>query len=153
MILSISNVFLGLIFVVLIISLAVIDYFTMRLPDKLVIPLLLLGFFKALISHSNPGIWNSLLTCLGGGIMFGLIAALYPAGMGWGDVKLIAALGAYLGFPNILFALLIAVFSGTILGGILLITKRITIKQCIPFGPYLAFGALITLFWGIIEIT
>ncbi|MEK9186423.1 MAG: A24 family peptidase, partial [Patescibacteria group bacterium] len=65
------------------------------------------------------------------------------SGMGWGDVKLGAALGLWLGLPGIFYALVSAFILGAIFGVILLITKQKGRKDAIPFGPFLAIGAIL----------
>lgn len=67
--------------------------------------------------------------------------------MGAGDVKLMLLLG-FLGMPNVLISLLIAVISGGIIGLILIVSKKKTPKSEIPFGPFLIAGYWIALFWG-----
>jgi prepilin signal peptidase PulO-like enzyme (type II secretory pathway) len=88
---------------------------------------------------------------LGGAIGFALflvIALLSRGGMGWGDVKLAGLIGLATGFPMVF----VAVITGAILGGIvaviMLITRRRTSRGSIPFGPFLAATAMITLLWG-----
>jgi len=88
------------------------------------------------------------LCALGAALLFWAIARLYPQEMGFGDVKLVAALGAFLGFPSILLAIFVGSVVGAFLGIIFLFTGKKHFGQQIPFGPYLAFGAIVTLFWG-----
>ncbi len=68
--------------------------------------------------------------------------------MGFGDVKLMAAVGAFLGWQATLFTLIAAAFVGTIVGLALIISRRREFGARLPFGPYLALGATIWLFWG-----
>jgi len=68
--------------------------------------------------------------------------------MGFGDVKLMAAVGAFLGWQAVIFTLIAAAFVGTIVGLTLIITGRREFGARLPFGPYLALGATIWLFWG-----
>ncbi|MFA5096313.1 MAG: prepilin peptidase [Candidatus Omnitrophota bacterium] len=65
--------------------------------------------------------------------------------MGGGDVKLLAMIGAFLGWPRALLAFFIAPFFGALVGIIILITKK---DHTIPYGPFLALGALISIFWS-----
>jgi leader peptidase (prepilin peptidase)/N-methyltransferase len=81
---------------------------------------------------------------------FFLLAALaYPRGMGMGDVKLAALLGLYLG-SSVAPALLAAMLSGTLVGGAIIARKGVAEgrKTAVPFGPFLALGALVGLFAG-----
>lgn len=139
---------INLIFVAALVALAFIDLDTFHLPDVLTLPLLGLGLLGAFLIPGSPTGWESLFGSLGAGILFWLIALVYPQGMGLGDVKLVAAMGAFLGFPAIFPAIFIASFVGAFTGIFLLIMGRKHLGQQIPFGPYLAFGALIMLFWG-----
>lgn len=68
-----------------------------------------------------------------------------PVAMGFGDVKLMAAIGAFLGWQAVLVALVVSVFAGAIIGLVMLAMKK---GNKIPFGPYLAIGAVVALFWG-----
>lgn len=145
MILPYLHMFLRVIFIILIIVLAVIDYFTKRLPDKLTIPLLGIGLVNASLSGMDSFISSVLSALIIGGLV-GLIWVIYPRGMGMGDVKLVAALASFLGVPAILVTVLIASLAGTIVGGILIFLKRINIKEQIPLGPYLTLGALLSVF-------
>jgi len=77
-----------------------------------------------------------------------LIILAFRGGMGWGDSKLAAFIGLAVGFPGVLLALLIAVVSGGIVAAVLLVTKRKGRKDAIPFGPFLAGGALVTIVAG-----
>lgn len=90
-------------------------------------------------------------------ILMGFLIALFfiiliiitkGRGMGGGDVKLGAFIGFSLGFPNSVLALLLSFLSGAIVSIILMIFGRKSLGQSIPFGPFLVFGSLISLFWG-----
>jgi leader peptidase (prepilin peptidase)/N-methyltransferase len=65
--------------------------------------------------------------------------------MGFGDVKLAAVIGAFLGWERLLVALVIAVFAGAVLGVVGLALRR---ENRVKFGPYLALGAVVALIWG-----
>lgn len=135
--------------------LAVIDAGTRRIPNRLTYPLtptLLVLLGGAALLHAQPG-W-ALRALLGGFIAFGLLlsmALVNPRGMGMGDVKLAAFIGiglGYLGWDH----LLLGVFAGFLLGGVvasaLLIGQARGRKDAIPFGPYLAAGAIVALLAG-----
>lgn len=133
-----------LLFVSLLIALTMIDIDTFRLPDVLVSLLAAVGVLKILVTV-EPGFWNSLLGAVGAGGIFFLIAHFYPDGMGLGDVKLVAALGVYLGFPDVFYAVFLASLFGVIAGGINLVIKKKNLRDPIPFGPFLAAGAVVML--------
>ena len=139
---------LNLVFVALLIALSFIDLDTFRLPDVLTLPLLGIGLLGAFLLPGSPTGWESVLSVLGAGGLFWGIARVYPQGMGLGDVKLIAALGAFLGFPSIFLAVFVGSFVGAVVGLFLLFTGQKRFRQQIPFGPYLALGAMLTLLWG-----
>lgn len=139
---------LSLTFVSALVALSFIDLDTFRLPDVLTLPLLGLGLLGAFLIPGNPSGWESVLSALGAGGLFWIIALIYPQGMGLGDVKLVAAMGAFLGFPSIFLAVFVGSFVGAIVGVSLLLTGQNRFRQQIPFGPYLALGALLALLWG-----
>ncbi len=129
--------------------LSIIDYKHYILPDIIVLP----GIFINLILGSlNPmlGFQQSLLgACVGG---FGLYAVskLYEIirkkeGMGFGDVKYLAFLGAALGVYGVVFAIFLASILGSIIGIGSLLVKKQSIQTPIPFGPFLAFSGLVYL--------
>jgi leader peptidase (prepilin peptidase)/N-methyltransferase len=88
---------------------------------------------------------------LGGAIGFGiflLIAIVSRGGMGWGDVKLAALIGLATGFPLVFFSIIMGAILGGIVAVALVIAKKRTRRETIPFGPFLALAAMITLLWG-----
>lgn len=87
----------------------------------------------------------------GGGIglaLFLLIVIVSRGGMGWGDIKLAALIGLVTGFPLVFVALLIGVILGGVVAVLLLVFKIKKRKEAIPFGPFLAIAAIVTLLWG-----
>jgi leader peptidase (prepilin peptidase)/N-methyltransferase len=88
---------------------------------------------------------------LGGAIGFAilfLIAIISRGGMGWGDVKLAALIGLATGFPLVFFSIIMGAILGGIVAVALVIAKKRKRRQTIPFGPFLALAAMITLLWG-----
>ncbi|MCO5386989.1 MAG: A24 family peptidase [Desulfosporosinus sp.] len=135
---------LNFVFVLLTLLLAVIDFFTMRLPDKLTIPLAGVGLLHSSLMGSHILIQNGLAALVLGGL-FLLTALIYPKGMGMGDAKYVTALTLFLGFPAIMITLVIATVIALLIGGIFLATKKKTVKDQIPFGPFLTIGAWLTM--------
>ncbi len=87
----------------------------------------------------------------GGAIGFGLlflIAFIYPAGMGMGDVKLATFIGLVVGFPSVFAALLISFVAGGLVGGGLLLTGLKGRKDAIPFAPFLVAGGMVAMLYG-----
>lgn len=136
-----------LIFISLLLALAFIDVDTFLLPDVLVYPAIALGLIRVPVLGGTD--WPAVLLgglVAGGG--FWLIAKFYPKGLGFGDVKLAVALGVYFGFARVLIVIFLASLIGSLLGGLGLLLKKKGLGQEIPFGPFLAAGAFIVLYWG-----
>lgn len=122
------------------------------IPDCISLPGIVLGF---LFSFFLP--WNSWLNSaagilLGGGSLL-LIAWSYEKltgkeGMGGGDIKLLAMMGAFLGWRSIPFIIFAASLVGSVIGISAMVAKKSDGKLAIPFGPFLAFGAMLYIFYG-----
>ncbi|MCX8043934.1 MAG: A24 family peptidase [Desulfobacterota bacterium] len=89
---------------------------------------------------------------IGGGVLY-LFAQAYflltkREGMGFGDVKLLAMIGAFLGWKGALMSLMIGAIAGSVVGALAMALKGKTLKYAIPFGPFLSLGALCTLLYG-----
>lgn len=119
------------------------------IPDKIVVPAITISFIYFLIVNS-PLLVNYLLSALGSFSFFLILFLITKGkGMGFGDVKLSFLLGLVLGFPKIILALYLAFLTGAVIGIILILwKKKKTIKDTIPFGPFLILGALVSLFLG-----
>lgn len=140
---KVSELLVGFSFIALLIALSFIDLYTMRLPNSLVLTIFLFGAIRVVISANT----SILMAALGAGTAAGcftLIYLFYEKGIGLGDVKLIGALGFFLGFPNIIYAVLLGSLMGSLIGILLFLIRRVELKQPIPFGPFLAAGGLIT---------
>lgn len=113
------------------------------------IPLCFLGsFLLPWVSWSD-----ALIGILAGGGSLFLVAFLYEKltgveGMGMGDVKLLAMIGALLGWRSVILVIFFGSVLGTLVGVPLMLLKRADGKLAIPFGPFLALGTLVELFWG-----
>ncbi len=83
-----------------------------------------------------------------GFVIFLLIALVSRGGMGWGDVKLAALIGLATGFPLVFVAIIMAAILGGIVAVALLVAKKRGRREMIPFGPFLALAAMVTLLWG-----
>lgn len=137
------------------IALTAIDLETHRLPNVIVLP----GYAVAAIGLGLPALLAGDLERLaiaaaGAGILFAAYAAMaiaWPGGMGMGDVKLAGVLGAFLGFAG-WAVLAVGAFAAFVLGGVvsilLLVTKRVSRKGGIPFGPWMIAGAWVGLVLG-----
>jgi leader peptidase (prepilin peptidase)/N-methyltransferase len=122
------------------------------IPDVISLPGIIVGFLTAL---AIPWLsWSDSLLgiLLGGGSLF-LVAEVYhrltgQEGMGGGDIKLLAMIGAFLGWKAILPVIFLGSLAGSLVGVPLMIAKRSDGKLAIPFGPFLTLGAIICLLWG-----
>jgi leader peptidase (prepilin peptidase)/N-methyltransferase len=122
------------------------------IPNEITLPGIVLGMIAAGLILPQ-GFWNSLAGLLLGGGVFYLIAdlshrILKQEGMGGGDIKLIAMIGAFLGWQSVLLTIFIGALSGSIVGLFLILVRGQGRRDQIPFGPFLALGALTSLFWG-----
>jgi leader peptidase (prepilin peptidase)/N-methyltransferase len=117
------------------------------IPDVITVPGIVTGFVANVATGHVP--WpDSLLGILVGGGLFLTIILASGGGMGGGDMKLGAMLGAFLGWKVTLVSVLIAVVLGGVVAGVLLASGRRGRKDPVPFGPFLALGGAIGLFWG-----
>jgi len=137
-------------FAALLICLFLIDMDTQILPDDLNYALLWLGLLAAAMGWTVPlasAVWGA---ALGYGV-FWMIFQLYKLatgkeGMGYGDFKLLAALGAWLGAPYLLAIILLSSIVGAVIGVMLIIVGKLANKDIpMPFGPYLAGAGLLAL--------
>ncbi len=133
-------------------ALTAIDIDTQLLPDDITLPLLWAGLLFNL-----AGTFTNLHSAVLGAI-FGYLAlwcvywlfklATGKEGMGYGDFKLLAALGAWLGWQMLPLIILLSSLVGAVVGIVLMVAAKHGRNVPIPFGPYLAGGGLIALFWG-----
>jgi leader peptidase (prepilin peptidase)/N-methyltransferase len=127
------------------IAIAAIDLQRQIIPDAITLP----GIVAGVLIGVGTGAWlDSVIGVLVGGGIFFVIIFVQPGGMGGGDMKLGAMLGAFLGWKVLLFSLLVAVTVGGVLALALLATGLRGRKDPIPFGPFLALGGAAGLFWG-----
>jgi leader peptidase (prepilin peptidase)/N-methyltransferase len=134
------------------VALSGIDLRTRLLPDQLTLPLLWLGLI-ACIENLYIGQKAALLGVMAGYFSLWSVYWLFKQltgkeGMGHGDFKLLAALGAWVGLKGILPTILLSSLTGAIVGSIWLAAKGRDRATPIPFGPYLAFAGWVTFFWG-----
>ncbi len=122
------------------------------IPDVISLPAIPAGFIASFFLSSLS--WkDSLLGILCGGGILLAVAWLYyritgKEGMGGGDVKLLAAIGAFTGWQGVIFTVFVSSLVGSISGFILMGRSGKTMKMAIPFGPFLSLGAIIYLFRG-----
>ena len=142
---SFSELVVGVVFFSLLLLLALIDFAHKLLLNVLTVPGIIIGLLFSLLGWTMP-FWHSVLGAGAGFLLMFLIALISRGGMGMGDVKLMAMIGAFLGWRAVFLVLFGASVVGSI-GGILYIylTKQDR-KTPIPFGPALALATLVCYF-------
>jgi leader peptidase (prepilin peptidase)/N-methyltransferase len=128
-------------------AIAAIDLRYQIIPDAITLPGVVVGFLASLV----PGRISWLESAAGiavGAALFVAVIVLSRGGMGGGDMKLGAMLGAFLGWKALLVALFVAVVLGGLSAVALLASRRLARKDAIPFGPFLAIGGAVALLWG-----
>ena len=138
-------------FVAALIAITVIDLYHQIIPDVISLPGIGVGLLASLIIPQITFLNSLLGILLGGGSLF-LVATLYQwlfkrEGMGGGDVKLLAMIGAFLGWKAVILTILLSSLIGSITGIIIMVSKGKDFKYAIPFGPFLSLGAMIALFY------
>jgi leader peptidase (prepilin peptidase) / N-methyltransferase len=128
------------------IALFAIDLQHQILPNVITLPGIVIGLLANFLA--GPGWMASLIgAAVGAGSLF-LIAEIYyrvrhEEGLGMGDVKMLGMIGAFLGWKLVLVTLVFSSFLGSIVGVVVLIVKKESLKYALPFGTFLAIGALI----------
>jgi leader peptidase (prepilin peptidase)/N-methyltransferase len=129
------------------VALTVIDLERQILPDVITLPGIVAGVLASVVTGRVS--WStSLLGVVVGGGLFLVIILASGGGMGAGDMKLAAMLGAFLGWQVVLVSILIAVVGGGVLAVGVMASGRRGRKDPIPFGPFLAAGGAASLFYG-----
>ena len=133
----------------------VIDLERGLILNKVVYPAMIVALLLALVPQPWLTRWiviNGVANAaLGGGVGFAIfvvIAIVSRGGMGWGDVKLVALIGLAVGFPLVLFSIIVGAILGSIVALALMIARKRRFRETLPFGPFLALAAMITLLWG-----
>jgi leader peptidase (prepilin peptidase)/N-methyltransferase len=116
------------------------------LPNVITLPGIAVGFACSLFLP--PGWKDSLIgIVVGGGVLFAIAEGYYRVrgheGLGMGDVKLLAMIGAFLGWKLVLLTLVLSSFAGSLFGGALILSRKGDMKYALPFGTFLAIGALV----------
>ena len=151
----------GFIFVAAMIVISFIDLDVRIVPDVISLPGILLGLTLSLIayfvnggsSHIIPGPVSSLIGILAGGGFLLATAWIYEKltgveGMGGGDIKLLAMIGAFLGWPSIPITLFFASVVGSVVGLTCMLLTGAGRRLALPFAPFLCSGAVLFIFFG-----
>ncbi len=134
------------------IALSFIDIDHQLLPDCITLPMLWLGLVLSCF-----GVFTNAVDAIAGAVLgYGILWSIYhlfrlvtgKEGMGYGDFKLLAALGAWFGWQLIPLTILLSSFVGALVGTTLIVMKRNPKGQTIPFGPYIAIAGIASLLWG-----
>ena len=143
---------MAMILICSLIALAAIDFKTTLLPDNITLPLLWLGIIS---NYFNLfcSLEDSVLGAVFGYLSLWSVFQIFKLitgkeGMGYGDFKLLALLGAWLGWQYLVAIILISSVVGSVIGIFLIATKILGRDVPTPFGPYLALGGIICLLWG-----
>ncbi len=145
----------GLIYYVFIATLLVITFIDIDhkiIPDIISIPGIPIGFIASFALPSLSYLDSLLGILVGGGSLF-LVAWIYELikgndGMGGGDIKLLAMIGAFIGWKGVLFTIFVSSAIGTLVGIIVMLRTQKGLKLAVPFGPFLSIGAIIHIFFG-----
>ncbi|WP_122570869.1 prepilin peptidase [Pseudomonas viridiflava] len=133
-------------------AMSLIDADTQLLPDSLVLPLMWLGLIVnafGLFTSLNDALWGAVAGYLSLWSVFWLFKLITgKEGMGYGDFKLLAMLGAWGGWQILPLTILLSSLVGAILGVIMMRLRNVESGTPIPFGPYLAIAGWIALLWG-----
>lgn len=149
---------LGVVFAVLFVfcsALVVVTFIDLEhqiIPDSITLPGIVIGFIASFFIPQFGWV-NSLIGIAAGGGSLLLIAYGYELvakkeGMGGGDVKLLAMMGAFLGWKAIIFIIFTASLMGSVIGVGVMLAKKKDASLAIPFGPFLAGGAILYIFYG-----
>ncbi len=142
----------GLIFTWILIALTLIDLKKQLLPDNITLPLLWCGILLSFFGLFT-NLHDSVIGAIAGYLILWSVYQLFKLltkkeGMGFGDFKLLAALGAWLGYSYLPQIILVSSVVGSIIGITMIVVGKTEQQQPIPFGPYLAAAGWIALLWG-----
>jgi len=151
----------GFVFVAALIVISFIDLDVRIVPDVISLPGIVIGLVFSVIGHYFipdsldvvPTPLGSLVGVLAGGGFLLAVAWIYEKftgveGMGGGDIKLLAMIGAFLGGPSIPLTLFFSSLGGSIIGLSIMLVKGVDRRYALPFAPFLCLGALVYLFFG-----
>jgi len=119
-----------------------------EIPDKVLIPAIIISFLYILIFNFSGILSHLCAVLIAAGFFFAIFFISSGKWMGFGDVKFAVLMGLLLDVPNVLTALFLAFFFGAIIGIISMILKKTNLKSEIPFGPFLITGTLLAILWG-----
>ena len=131
---------------------AFIDIDHQIIPDVITCPGIVVGFFSSFVVGYVTYKESLMGIVLVGGILLLVATGYYfltkKEGMGGGDIKLLAMIGAFIGWKGVLLTIFLSSAIGTLSGLLVMLRSRKTMKMAIPFGPFLSIGATIYIFFG-----
>ncbi|MED0676400.1 prepilin peptidase [Aneurinibacillus thermoaerophilus] len=139
---------LYLLFISLLVIITVSDLAYRIIPDKVLLPFFLVFLVLRFFIHPDETYLSHLIGMVLGFTIFYIIAIVSGNGIGGGDIKLFAVVGLFLGYPLLLLTILLSTFFGAFYGVLLMIFRGAGRKTKVPFGPFIALGALLALFKG-----
>jgi leader peptidase (prepilin peptidase)/N-methyltransferase len=140
-----------LLFTAILIVLFAIDLELQILPNAITLPAIAVGFAFSFVVP--PGPMPALLgILLGAGLLYAIAAGYYllrkEEGLGMGDVKMLAMIGAFLGWRAVLLTLVLSSFAGALVGVTIMALRREGLRYALPFGTFLALGAFVSMLAG-----
>ena len=149
----------AMVFTWALVALTVIDLDHQILPDVITLPLMWLGLLASLAWQPGPALaipvdpWSAIIGAAAGYLSLWLVYWAFKLltgkeGMGYGDFKLFAAFGAWMGWQMLPLIILLSAFTGAVVGIVLIALRGRDRNVPIPFGPYLAAAGWIALMWG-----
>jgi leader peptidase (prepilin peptidase)/N-methyltransferase len=136
----------------MLLALALIDAEHFLLPNRITYPGIVLGMLCSLLATWTNPLWSTIGAVVGAGLLLLLILIWHlvrnEQGMGYGDVKMLAMLGAFLGLYGMAVTLFIASLAGSLIGLGLILSARGTMRAKLPFGVFLSIGGVVALLTG-----
>ncbi len=145
------------IFMCALVVITFIDIDHQIIPDIISLPGIPVGILASILLSSLT-FWESIIGAVfGGGILLSIAWGYYlftgKEGMGGGDIKLLAMIGAFVGWQGVVFTIFLSSVTGTVVGVLLMAFARKDLKFAVPFGPFLSIGAIVYVFFGPAVIT
>ena len=139
------------VFITILIIISFIDVDSKTIPDMITIPGIPVFFLASFALPKVTYIDTALGILAGGGSLFTVALTYYlltkKEGMGGGDIKLLAMVGAIIGWQGVFFTIFIASMVGTLIGLLMMLFTKSSMKMAVPFGPFLSIGAIIYIFF------
>ena len=144
-----------LIFLAFVAALIVVSFIDLELriiPDVISLPGIVIGVLAGFVRQDLTFIDSLIGAIAGGGVLLLVMLGYYlltkREGMGMGDAKLLAMIGAFLGWRSLLFVILSSAFLGALVGVVVMFVQKKDSKLAVPFGPFLSLGAVMYIFVG-----